>query len=103
MRSDLWIMFLTRTVSEDCPASGYWAIPLREADREKTVFSAPNGKYECKRMPFGLINAGATFQRSMGDMKRKCKERGVTNLECYQDNLFLFSETFESLKITLQA
>ena len=57
-------------------------------------------------MPFGLINAGATFQRSMDDMKRKCKERGVTNLECYQDNVFLFSETFEdhlaSLKISFQ-
>ena len=72
-------------------ASGYWAIPLREEDREKTAFSAPNGKYECKRMPFGLINAGATFQRNMDKVKKELKKRGVNNLEPYQDNIFLYS------------
>ena len=76
-------------------ASGYWAIPLREEDREKTAFSAPNGKYECKRMPFGLINAGATFQRNMDKVKKELKKRGVNNLEPYQDNIFLYSKTFE--------
>ena len=87
-------------------ASGYWAIPLREEDREKTAFSAPNGKYECKRMPFGLINAGATFQRNMDNMKKELKKRGVNNMEPYQDNLFLYSKTFEehlaNLKILFQ-
>ena len=38
-------------------ASGYWAIPITEADRCKTAFSIPRGKFQFRRMPFGLRNA----------------------------------------------
>ena len=34
-------------------ASGYWAIPITEADRCKTAFSIPRGKFQFRRMPFG--------------------------------------------------
>ena len=44
-------------------ASGYWAIPITEADRRKTAFSIPRGKFRFRRMPFGLRNVQATFQR----------------------------------------
>ena len=43
---------------------GYWQIPVRVEDRPKTAFSIPNGHhYQFKRMPFGLTNSGATFNR----------------------------------------
>jgi hypothetical protein len=32
---------------------GYWQIPMREADREKTAFQTPFGLYQWTKMPFG--------------------------------------------------
>jgi ribonuclease HI len=45
--------------------SGYNQIRLKAEDRHKTTFTTPWGTFEYLRMPFGLSNAGATFQRAM--------------------------------------
>ena len=44
-------------------AAAYCSIPLAEKDKEKTAFSVPRGKYEFNVTPYGLSNAGATYQR----------------------------------------
>ena len=47
--------------------SGYYQIPIRAKDQDKTTFTTDWGTFAFKKMPFGLCNAPATFQRLMND------------------------------------
>ena len=47
---------------------GYHQIPLALKDQKKTAFVTPTGNYHYKVMPFGLKNAGSTYQRMMTRM-----------------------------------
>ena len=72
-------------------ASAYWCVPVREGDIEKTTFNTPRGLYEVTVMPFGLVNAQASFQRLMDKILQD-----VVNTESYVDDCIVFSRNFES-------
>ncbi|KAL6347342.1 hypothetical protein AAG906_016799 [Vitis piasezkii] len=59
--------------------SGYFQIEIDVEDQEKTTFTCPFGTYAYRRMPFGLCNALATFQRCMlsifSDMVERIMEK----------------------------
>ncbi|GBP97607.1 Retrovirus-related Pol polyprotein from transposon gypsy [Eumeta japonica] len=51
--------------------SGFHQIKIKNSDQEKTAFSVLGGHYEYKRMPFGLKNAPAIFQRCVDEILRE--------------------------------
>nr|GEU68138.1 reverse transcriptase domain-containing protein [Tanacetum cinerariifolium] len=69
---------------------GYHQIQFAEADEEKTAFHTGHGVYCYTKMPFGLKNAGATYQRLM-DKAFEGKVR--RNIEVYIDDLVVKSHT----------
>ena len=72
--------------------SGYNQVLVVEEDRLKTTFKTKWGTFSYRRMPFGLINAGATFQRAM-DISF-CGVIGHT-LVVYLDDVTIFSKKRE--------
>ena len=51
---------------------GYWQIPIREEDRDKTAFTSHAGTFRFIRMPLGLTNAPAMFQRRFSEQSISC-------------------------------
>jgi len=68
--------------------SGYNQIYMEEADQEKTSFITDRGLYCYKMMPFGLKNAGATYQRLVNRMFRSQIGK---NVEVYVDDMLVKS------------
>ena len=45
--------------------SGYNQVLVLPSDQHKTTFTTPWGTFMYVKIPFGLMNVGATFQRAM--------------------------------------
>ena len=72
--------------------SGYWQVEVDEKDREKTAFTTPDGLFEFTRMPFGLCNAPATFQRLMDLVLAGLQ---WNNCLVYLDDILIVGKTFD--------
>nr|XP_008191903.1 PREDICTED: uncharacterized protein LOC100141851 isoform X1 [Tribolium castaneum] len=74
-------------------ASGYYQIPMATESIPKTAFVTPDGHYEFVRMPFGLANAPAVFQRAMNKVLGPLRFQTAF---CYIDDLLIPSKDFET-------
>ncbi|XP_075640542.1 uncharacterized protein LOC142612320 [Castanea sativa] len=68
---------------------GYHQMPLALHDQEKTAFVTPTGNYHYRVMPFGLKNAGSTYQRMM---TRMFEPQLGKNMEIYIDDMVVKSK-----------
>ena len=74
----------------------FWQVPLRKQDRDKTGgFACELGLFQWKRMPFGLCNATATFQRLMAHALTSFTKKYGNLLMCYVDNVVIATPTLE--------
>ncbi len=82
-------------------SQGYWQVALdREEDREKTAFITSRGMYRFRRVPFGLRNAPAHFQKVMADEVL----RGLAPHICmvYVDDIIVFGKTMAEFVANLR-
>ena len=73
--------------------SGYNQISIAPEDQAKTTFTCPFGTFTFRRMPFGLCNAPATFQRCMLSIFSDMIE---DIMEVFMDDFSVFGQCFES-------
>ncbi|RVW21502.1 Retrovirus-related Pol polyprotein from transposon 297 [Vitis vinifera] len=78
----------------------YFQIEIDVEDQEKTTFTCPFGTYAYRRMPFGLCNAPATFQRCMLSIFSDMVER---IMEVFMDDITIYGGTFEECLVNLEA
>jgi hypothetical protein len=73
-------------------ASGYHQIPIKPEHKEKTAFSCHRGHFQFVKMPYGLNNAPATYQRCVDVILM-----GLKGIDClaYLDGIICFSATME--------
>ena len=86
----------------DCN-QGYLQICINDNDVRKTAFITHQGLHAFLKMPFGLKNAPATFQRCVDRILGNCKYKCAIG---YLDDILCYSKTFEEhaehLRVILQ-
>ena len=73
--------------------SGFFQILIHPDDQEKTTFTSPYGIYAYRRMPFGLCNAPATFQRCMMSIFSDFVE---DIMEVFMNDFFVYGSSFDA-------
>ena len=79
--------------------SSYNQISIALEDQKKTTFTCPYGTFSFRRMPFGLCNAHATFQRYMMSMFSDLVEEAM---EIFMDDFLVYVSSFENFLENLE-
>ena len=81
----------SKIISKIDLAKGFYQVEVEPLSQEKTAFVSPYGKFQFQRMPFGLKNAPAMFQRLMEVVLGDCYNYSAP----YIDDVIVFSENAE--------
>ncbi|XP_047469564.1 uncharacterized protein LOC125025584 [Penaeus chinensis] len=90
MEEDLYKFSGCKYFSELDLTKAYYQVKLSEKARPLTAFPSHKGLMEFCRMPFGLVNACATYVRLM-----RIVLAGLKNVSFYFDNIFIHTKTWE--------
>ena len=71
-------------------SKGYWAIPMAEDSKDYTSFATSKGLQRFRVMPFGLVNAGSTYNRMMRKLLN-----GATDIDNYIDDVLSHTKSWE--------
>ena len=77
---------------------GYWQVPVKEEAIPYTAFVTPAGLFQFRKMPFGLVNAPATFSRMM-----RLVLNGLENTHNFIDDVLVHTETWDEHVRTIRA
>ena len=80
--------------------SGYWQVDVHPDSRHLTAFVTKTGLFEWNRVPFGLMNAPALFQRTMETVLK-----GLLGKQClvYLDDVVVFGHSLNEYLDALDA
>lgn len=78
---------------------GYWQISLDSDAAKKSAFVTPMGQYSFTVMPFGMVNAPASFVRLMNKVLKDCKEFA----DSFIDDIGIYSDTWEDHLVHLSS
>ncbi len=76
---------------------GYWQVPVPPGDIHKTAFPTPDGVCEFLRMPFGMVNSGATLTTAIRKLLR-----GIESVENYVNDNLVHTTTWDCHVATLR-
>ncbi|CAF1194496.1 unnamed protein product, partial [Didymodactylos carnosus] len=71
--------------------SGFYQIPIKEEDKEKTAFITSFGHYQFNVLPMGLRNSPPTFQKMMTNTLKSCRDFSLV----YLDDIIVYSNSYE--------
>ncbi len=81
--------------------SAFWQIKVDKSSVERTAFVTHEGLYEWLRMPFGLCNAPARFQRMMRQALAPILNAYGNLVLCYIDDILIATQTIDEHLIRL--
>ena len=70
-------------------SKGYWQIKMKSSSKPLTAFVTSEGLFVFNKMPFGLVNSGATFCRMM-----RILLKGLEGIDNFVDDIIVHTETW---------